>query len=331
MFGEFLIKKEICTREQVAAALEVGRFRKGKLGRLLLELGYIDTKRLDSALVQFLKPDTKLSFGQLQQMMSQVPLDDVNSAVYRDKNLIPIAVTNDLATVAGTVFSDTSIRSLEEQLARNVRFLRVKDMVYRLLLGGKEEKKGAKTDIVVTGDLSPDQKAAESNPYALLIQECLAEACNVRASDVHFEPFQDQYLIRFRVHGVLQDWKILQSNHAEPLTHKLKWILGLDLAVASKPQDSRATFESLAVDVRVNSMPTASGGEKIVLRMQYQEEKLSLSQIGLRNEKIAVLRRNIQKREGLIIISGPTGSGRKPPHSMPFSRKWTGWARTSLP
>ena len=143
-----------------------------------------------------------------------------------------------------------------------------------------------------------------------LARHCLKEAAKAKASDVHFEPFGDHYLIRFRIHGTLTDWKKLPPDHIEPLTNKLKWVLGLDLAVVSKPQDGRASFETLGFDARVNSMPVSGNREKIVIRLQFQEQTPKLEEMGFESSAISVLRSNIQKTEGLIVISGPTGSGK---------------------
>lgn len=225
-------------------------------------------------------------------------------------NVIPTEIEQDRITVVSDVYSDKLVQALEEETTKRIDLLRVKKAIFRLLLGESDEKEKQKSDIYLAGEVSCDQKISENTPYSQLIKQCITEACKLKASDVHFEPFENRYLIRYRIHGTLQDWKFFFPEHIEPITNKLKWILNLDLAIVSKPQDSRASFESLGIDVRVNSIPTSNGGEKIVIRIQYQNEKLSLSDIGLSQSKIVVLKRNIQKREGLIVISGPTGSGK---------------------
>lgn len=309
-FGDFLRQNEICSADYITTALGVMTYRKEKLGRTLVELGFLDAKSLDRALILFLKPDTELTYAELVAKRSKVPLQIQQEIEARVPGVLVIGSDDRKVTVVTREFSDSILKTAENISNKDVTLLRVRTSVFRLLEGKICENAKQESDIVLCGELSCDQKLLEDNPHTHLIKQCFEQACAEKASDVHFEPFANAYLIRFRVHGVLRDWKTVAADHTEALTNKLKWILNLDLAIVAKPQDSRASFESFAVDMRVNSMPTACSAEKIVLRIQYQEEKLSLTDIGLSDEKIAVLRRNIGKREGLIIISGPTGSGK---------------------
>ncbi|MFK7824487.1 MAG: GspE/PulE family protein [Oligoflexales bacterium] len=307
-FAEFVHSKHHCTKEQLRTILKIYQYRKEKVGRLMVELGYINQQTLDSLLIQFIKPECNKSFKELETEKSKVPLtlqEQLNPF-----NVIAIDLTTRRLTLVADHFSDVTIQSVEAFFELEVTLLRVKGSVFRLLQGENHDDKKQKSNIVLAGDLTCDQRISEENPYTQLIHQCFIAACKLKASDIHFEPFADKFLIRFRTHGALQDWKVIEAEHTEPITNKLKWILNLDLAIISKPQDARACFKSMAIDVRANSMPTAGGSEKIVLRIQYQEQKLSLQDIGLSKDKIEMLKCNILKREGLIIISGPTGSGK---------------------
>lgn len=307
-FGEFVISKGACTEAQINLALKIAAYRKEKLGRLLVELGFLEPKRLDSLLIQYSPKGPTTIFAELKEASDQVPLDIRQRSVFREHQVVPLNLDGTTIHVCGCHFSDRTIQVLEQKFDREVQFTPVESTVLDLLRESGSEALESKISVAL--DPTPDEKLEEDNPYTHLIRECLKEACSAKASDVHFEPFGPQYLIRFRVHGVLQDWKILQSEHTEPITNKLKWLLNLDLAVVSKPQDSRATFTRLGFDGRVNSMPVAGEREKIVIRLQFQEQKLSLTDIGLGKDKIEVLLRNIRRKEGLIVISGPTGSGK---------------------
>ena len=307
-FGEFVVSKGSISDEQLQKVLLVSKYRHKKLGRLMKDLGYLTESALDSLLVQYLKLNCSRLFSELKAMRDQVELSERESVDIRDQCLA-LDLSEDVITIAASEFSDILLESLEERYEATVHMWKVKPAIFKLLQG-EEEKGESSHSIVLASDLSCDQKVREDNPFTKMLKQCIEDACAAKASDVHFEPFDDRYLVRFRVHGTLQDWKTLPVEHSEPITNKLKWILNLDLAIASKPQDSRASFDSLAVDMRVNSMPTASGGEKIVIRIQYQEEKLGLSDIGLSDDKIEVLRRNVFKSDGLVVISGPTGSGK---------------------
>ncbi|MFK7824827.1 MAG: GspE/PulE family protein [Oligoflexales bacterium] len=310
-FAEFVCSKGRLSETQIQTALEVQKFKKKKIGRLLVELGFLELKTLNALLIQFLKPESDLSFKELEGLKKKIAIH-VQQRFMENFNAILIKEDKYQMIFVVDTFSDKLIQSLERNTQKQITLYTVNRATFNLLLGESKKTKEQKSEIFIAGDISCDQKIIEKNPYSQLIRHCLAEACDSKASDVHFEPFEDRFLIRFRIHGVLQDWKSFFPEHIEPITNKLKWILNLDLAVASKPQDSRASFKSFGIDVRVNSIPTSNGGGKIVLRIQYQNQnqKLSLSDIGLSKANIQVLRHNIEKKDGLIVISGPTGSGK---------------------
>lgn len=170
--------------------------------------------------------------------------------------------------------------------------------------------KSQKHKIILTTELTDEQKLREDNPFSKLICECIEEAKKSGSSDIHFEPFDEHYLIRFRIHGKLGDWRTLESKYAGPMTSKLKTILNMDLAIVGRPQDSRATFSSLKLDIRASSMPVLGAKEKIVLRLQNQDQTFDLEKLGLDNDVKEALINAIYKKDGLILISGPTGSGK---------------------
>ncbi len=310
MFGTFVTTKGLCTAEELKIALKVAQFRKEKLGRLLVELGYFGKETLDQVLIEYLNPVAPWPYHEMLTKKRRFELDGKIQPLLTKHQVIGLERKPHALIVLATAFTDEVIRQLESLFQLEIQLFTVSHDIFRLLACNSEDAILAKSDIILSAELSSEKKLNESNPYAELIASCLQEAMEKKASDIHFEPFDSEYLIRFRIHGVLQEWKRLTPEHAEPLTNTLKWILNLDLAIAAKPQDARATLESLRVDLRVNSLPLANRGEKIVVRIQYQEQKFTLSGLGLDPTQIDVLLRAIQKRDGLIVISGPTGSGK---------------------
>ncbi|MFK7823630.1 MAG: GspE/PulE family protein [Oligoflexales bacterium] len=300
-FGEFVLSKKTINQDQLKTVLKVIPYRKRKIGRLMVELGFLKQKSLDCLLMQYFRPKCPYGIKELKELCN--PRNLTFGALRIE------CASNNFIEYITTEFSDTLIEKLEKRHARDVRIYQVSESIMLLLLG-KESPDKKSNQIVVSSELNPDEKIQEIDPFSKLIAQCLKEASTSRCSDIHFEPFEDCYIIRFRIHGQLHDWKTISKEHLEPLTNKLKWILGLDLAIVSQPQDSRASFATLGCDMRVNSIPTTSGSEKIVVRIQYQDQSLSLQQIGLDPNKIAILKKNIQKHNGLIVISGPTGSGK---------------------
>ncbi|MFK7827880.1 MAG: GspE/PulE family protein [Oligoflexales bacterium] len=299
-FGEFVLSKRAINPDQLKTVLKVSTYRKRKIGRLMVELGFLKQKSLDSLILQYLQLQCPYELKDLKEHCKSKILN-LSALLIESGNANIEYVTTD--------FSDMLIEKLEKKHSKDINLFPISANMMKLLLG-KISREKVREQIIVSSELSPDEKILENNPFSKLIAQCLRDANSSKCSDIHFEPFEDRYLIRFRIHGQLTDWKTITKDHIEPLTNKLKWILGLDLAIVSEPQDARASFTTLCCDMRVNSMPTSSGSEKIVVRIQYQDQSLSLKQIGLDEEKIALLRRNISKRDGLIVISGPTGSGK---------------------
>lgn len=310
MFGEFLLRKGLVTQDELNQALNVSKFRKMKLGRLLVELGFITRKQLDSALIDYLQPFNSEKYQELKEKIDAVVMTPEQEKFVASMDVILCSLSSERVEGLVRQFSDELAQRLELYFSRAV-FLRVTDpYLLDILVTGTSKRETKKTVLTVSRDLNDDQKIAENDPYARILKNCFESAKSLGASDIHFEPYDLDYLIRFRIHGQLSDWKRLSSDHTLPLTSKLKWIINMDLGIIGKPQDSRATLHSLGIDMRGSSMPVTSGGEKVVIRLQYQEKTLNIRKLGIRESKLQVLLESITKSEGLILISGPTGSGK---------------------
>ena len=148
-----------------------------------------------------------------------------------------------------------------------------------------------------------------TDPVSQILVEMLRAASAKGASDIHIEPKEFSLEIRFRIQGDLTLWKKLPREALEIIIHRAKVLFNLDLGVASKPQDSRQSFSNLKFDVRVNSVPTIYG-EKIVLRLLRLDRAFDIDRAGLDPAKVEILKHGIKNKDGLIIISGPTGSGK---------------------
>ena len=154
-----------------------------------------------------------------------------------------------------------------------------------------------------------EKRLYSEDPYAHLLRECLESAVHKDASDIHIEPKEDSLLIRFRINGRMKIWKTVGPDHADSIIWRAKWIVGLDLSVVGRPQDGRATFNVLGVDIRANAIPTLYG-TKLVFRILPHTSEFSLEKSKLSSEVKTTLQTAVSKNQGLIVISGPTGSGK---------------------
>lgn len=155
-------------------------------------------------------------------------------------------------------------------------------------------------------------ESADEAPIIRLINALLAEAVKENASDIHVEPFEDRLVVRLRVDGVLRE--VLQPTRAlAPLIiSRLKVMARLDIAEKRLPQDGRISLRigGRAVDVRVSTLPS-SHGERIVLRLlDKQAGRLDLKQLGMKQHELAITETLIQRPHGIILVTGPTGSGK---------------------
>jgi len=155
-------------------------------------------------------------------------------------------------------------------------------------------------------------EADDDAPIIRLINGVLSEALRERASDIHFEPFEDRLSVRFRVDGVLRE-ALSTSNALAPLVaSRIKVMARLDIAEKRLPQDGRISLKLAGrpVDVRVSTLP-ASHGERVVLRLlDKQAGKLGLGELGMDAEMLRQMRALIHRPHGILLVTGPTGSGK---------------------
>jgi len=161
-----------------------------------------------------------------------------------------------------------------------------------------------------TQDLLESQDDA---PIIKFLNGLLVEAIKENASDIHIETFENRLTIRFRVDGVLREVMSPPKMLAPRIVSRIKVMAKLDIAEKRLPQDGRITraFGGRKVDVRVSTIPTGANAERVVLRiLDKQAERLDLEHLGLDAEQIKMLSRIIHKPYGILLVTGPTGSGK---------------------
>ncbi|MFL6180439.1 MAG: GspE/PulE family protein [Actinomycetes bacterium] len=162
-------------------------------------------------------------------------------------------------------------------------------------------------------DDAPDESAdTDQTPTVRLLDALLGDAVRVGASDIHVEPQRDGVRIRYRVDGLLRDMMTVPRSAGPAMTSRLKIISGLDIAERRVPQDGRTriSVDGNTVDARVSTLP-AIHGEKVVIRLLTTTEHIPhLDALGLLPQQLHVIRQALEVSQGLILITGPTGSGK---------------------
>ncbi len=162
------------------------------------------------------------------------------------------------------------------------------------------------------GDVDEAQQAVETAPIVRLVDVVLADAVRARASDVHVEPQAGDLRIRYRVDGLLRDVMTVPRNATASAVSRIKIVSGLDIAERRRPQDGRAklTVDGLTVEARISTLPTMHG-EKVVIRLLPRAENVPvLDRTGLSPAQLELLSSALQQAQGLVLITGPTGSGK---------------------
>jgi type IV pilus assembly protein PilB len=161
-------------------------------------------------------------------------------------------------------------------------------------------------------DLDALSKAAGDNEIVKLVNLVLLQAIRDKASDIHFEPFENEFKMRYRIDGVLYEMVPPPKQLGPAITSRVKVMANLDIAERRLPQDGRIelTLAGRPVDLRIAVLPTMHG-ESVVMRiLDRSNVELSLERLGLRPDDLTVIRHQINKPNGIVIVTGPTGSGK---------------------
>ena len=261
--------------------------------------------------------------------VTQAARELVPEQLARKYRVLPLAITDSTLDIATADPHDLDCertlafatgRTVRMQLASPLRIADRLEEVYRLdtavdkllqkVAGKYEVQTQAPTEEVSDIALSAD--SANARPLIQLVDHILAEGIASRASDIHLEPEESGVAIRYRIDGVLRQSMVLPRAVGVPLVSRIKIISGLDIADRLRPQDgrSRVTVNGANVDLRVSTLP-ASHGEKIVIRiLDARSTVLSIDSLGLNPDEKDRIVQLLQMREGVILVTGPTGSGK---------------------
>jgi len=328
--GRVLIKMGKLRRAQVEEALEIQKQRRGPLGAILVELGYVNEDDLNRALaaqsgmemVNLGKMDvppevTSLLNSQMANTYRVVPYDfkaDTRTLSLAMDNPDNFVATDDLQTLLGFRIKAALCTKDELQNALDRYYPEgeqesIGNLIEDLTHDEDLAKFEGRGDSI---DLAELKEAADLAPVKKLLNLVLLQAIKDKASDVHFEPFEDEYKMRYRIDGVLYEMVPPPRYVAMAISSRIKVMASLDIAERRLPQDGRIELQlkGQPIDLRVSVLPTLFG-ESVVLRvLDRSNVQLSLDKIGMNNDELGAFRQLIRKPNGIIINTGPTGSGK---------------------
>ncbi len=327
--GRILTKMGVVSRERVHEALEVQKTRRKLLGELLVELGYCNKRDVDEALAaQAGLGFVDLATGELPpEVVESLPAETVQSyqvvpIEYRAagrklkiamKNLNNFRAVDDLKLLMG--FNVEAVVADEAQVDALIKKYyskqeSVTEVVSELAADDKFKSLQGKSNDSI--DLDAVMEAAEDNKVIKLLNLVLLQAIKDRASDIHFEPFEEEFKMRYRIDGVLYEMVPPPKHLGTAITSRVKVMAKMNIAERRLPQDGRIelTVGGAPVDLRVSVLPTM-WGESVVMRvLDRSNVKLALDRVGLRDDDISSFRKLINRPNGIVIVTGPTGSGK---------------------
>ena len=324
--GEILVREGLITRDQLQRGLvrqkEIGK----RLGDSLVELGYLSEEELLNALArQFALPQLSLSSISL----SPLPIRDRLSPKYlREHRVLPIEIKDGVLTVAMTDPTDPyTVDDLRMStgyavsicLAKEREILEAIDQFYgdgqatmeKIVKGYHEEEGGLPGDDH-REDVDHLRDLASEAPVIQLVNLLITRAVEARASDIHVEPFEDRLRIRYRVDGVLLDHESPPKRLQAAVISRVKIMAKMNIAERRLPQDGRIRLHILGkdLDLRVSTIPTLYG-ESVVMRILDRSTLLlTLGELGFPDDVRLQFQRLIRKPHGMILVTGPTGSGK---------------------
>jgi type IV pilus assembly protein PilB len=328
--GQILKEMDLVTEGQIQEALALQRERGGVIGGILIELGYISEDEMMLAL------STQMGMEVVNLEEVKIPpevLEKVDPTMAKVFKIMPISFENGVLTVAmaepqnvsvlddlrfmlgcevqGAVSNEEAINRAHEQYYAG-QSASVEHLLQEMGKANEELEltlHDGKTQAIAIESI---EQMANAAPVIKLLNLILLQAIKDQASDIHFEPFENEFKVRYRVDGVLYEIMPPPLHLALALISRIKVMANLDISETRLPQDGRIMLSigGRPVDLRVSTLPTMFG-ESVVMRvLDRSVVSLDLENIGMREDDLKLMKQLIEVPNGIVIVTGPTGSGK---------------------
>ena len=318
--GDVLVQQRLISQEQLQQTLELQQQTGKKVGRLLIESGVITEELLADALARQLRvPYVNLKTypfrGDVVKLMPESAARRFRALVLEDKgDSLLVAMADPLDLFAYDEITRLLKRNISIAAVPESQLALACDRLYRRteeisgLARALEKDLG---DAVDFGELTASA-GAEGAPVVRLLQSLFEDATQVGASDIHIEPLESGLQIRVRVDGVLQTQTQAEKRIGAALAQRIKLMAGLDISEKRLPQDGRFSvrLKDQTIDVRLSTMPSTYGESVVMRLLSLSGGVRRLDGIGMPPEMLARYRQLLGRTSGLILVTGPTGSGK---------------------
>jgi general secretion pathway protein E len=315
--GEILIGRRLITEEDLARALELQKERSGeKLGKILVDLGFVALRDVLGALSEQLQVPLLALDG---PPPVSPEIETLSPRFLRQFRCLPVALRENIVTLAmadpldfetrTTVASCTGL-VVEVGIAGEQEILDAVDRYYGQSAKGDTEAVMQTAD---TEDLEQLRDMASEAPVIRLVNAMIASAVEKRASDIHIEPFEKEFRVRFRIDGVLVNQEPPPREMKAAIISRVKLMAKLNIAERRLPQDGRIKVKTLGreVDLRVSTLPTLYG-ESVVMRLLDRSagDFYDLERLGFDQHMLSRMEYYTSLPHGIFLVTGPTGSGK---------------------
>src|ERR1044071_9366721 len=331
--GDLLVKEKVITPEQLAQATKVQKETNCRLGSALVKLGFLSDEDVTNFLSrQYGVPAINLSYLEIDpSVVKLIPFETAKR--YQILPLSRVGASLTIAMVDPTnVFAMDDIKfmtgfNIEPVVASESSIQQGIDKAYGTTQQDDLEQvmqsmtEAGEADVELQAEqeelgLAELEKAADEAPVVKLVNVVLSDAVKRGASDIHIEPYEKEFRVRFRIDGVLQAIMSPPMKLKDAITSRLKIMAKLDISEKRLPQDGRIMLKmniggrKKQLDFRVSTLPTL-WGEKIVLRLLDKENlRLDMTKLGFEPESLVKFEKAILKPYGMVLVTGPTGSGK---------------------
>ena len=338
--GDLLVKENLITQQQLKEALEHQRVSGGRLGNCLIKLGFVTDDEITAILSrQYGVPSINLSFFDIDHsVVKLIPVETAQkyqilplSRVGSTLTIAMIDPTNvfamdDIKFMTGfniepVVASETAIREAIDKYYGSTHAIELKKVMEDIAIID-QKLEGDETSLEVASteeeaiDLEGLEQAAEEAPIIKLVNLVLSSSLKRGASDIHIEPYEKEFRVRFRIDGVLYNIMNPPLKLKDAITSRIKIMSKLDISEKRLPQDGRIKVKMKNegkikdLDFRVSVLPTLYG-EKVVLRLLDKDNlMLDMTRLGFESESLKKFQNAILKPYGMVLVTGPTGSGK---------------------
>ncbi len=318
LLGEILIDAFGMKPDDMNRALGFQDQYGGRLGSVLINMGIISEDTLINALSRQLGFRCLGETDQMDLHFESIPQDHfLNLDFLLEKKTIPVEMRNNTWSFASVDPLNLEVNAYIEESGIQVDFMLCTETVFRELYMRLKrlhaENEGWEGGLDITsGDVEKLRELASEAPIVNLVNGLVSRAVGKGASDLHFEPFRNMVRVRFRIDGMLHDVDFLPLEMQLPVASRIKILAGLDIAEKRKPQDGKISMRVAAqeLDIRVSTLPLGQG-ESLVLRFLLKESiRYELDVLGLEKDLLERLTADVVKTSGVILLTGPTGSGK---------------------